>query len=144
MPKMKNALTLYHVSAVSETPEWLQLGPHIRNVNDGTADVTADDAFYDGDGSVQTDVTGTTEEYTFEGDYVSEDPAQALLVALRVGRKVGSERNIMFKVTDPDETTHTGLATAYNIAYRGGLASDVQPFSATIRFAETPEVAPGA
>lgn len=143
MVKVQNAFTKYAVAAIGETPEWLSLGANIRNVTANTPDTTNEDAFYDGDGTLETDVTGTTEEYTFEGDYDTTDPAMAFLVALLKDRKVGDGRTVMFQITDPDGATHTGLATAYNISYRGGLAHEFPPFTATIRFKEKPTVVAG-
>lgn len=143
MAKTQNAFTKYEVAAVAEEPVWLGLGADIRNVTSNTPDTTNEDAFYDGDGTLQTDVTGTTEEYTFEGDRNESNTTQDFLIALQQERKIGGDRDVMFRITDPDGTTHTGLATAYNITYRGGLAHEIPPFSVTIRFKEKPEVVAG-
>lgn len=141
MAKVQNAFTKYEVAALAETPEvWLSLGPDIRNVTPNTPDTTNEDSFYDGDGTLQTDVTGTTEEYTFEGDRNEGNPTQEFIIALQRERKIGTDRTVMFRITDPDGTKHTGPATVSNITYRGGLAHEVPPFSCTIRFNGKPTV----
>lgn len=138
--RIKNALTRYHVAELSETPEYLQLGQHITEVTDNTADTTNEQGFYDGDGNLRIDVTGVAESYGFTGMFNPENPAMMFISNLR--RKIGDERIISFKITNPDGSTEEGPAVVSDIIYRGGAATDFPVFSCNIRFEGEPEVTP--
>ena len=61
---------------------------------------TDDIAYYNGDGTKKTVVTSVKSGYSFEGDYIKEDEAQAIVAAMRF--KTGDDRNVWFKVVDAD------------------------------------------
>lgn len=139
LSRQKNALTKYEVAAVSETPEWLELGKWITNVTDDTEDTTEDFSDYAGDGTVSVDVTGVAESYGFEGTYDKENAAMKYIADMR--HELGEGRKTLFRVTDPDGETFTGQATVSDIVYRGGEASGYPEFGCSIRFDTKPQKA---
>lgn len=99
---------------------------------------TDDIAYYNGDGTKKTVVTSVKSGYSFEGDYIKEDEAQAIIAAMRF--KTGDERNVWFKVVDADgKTQYVGVATVSGIKIGGGDASEYETFECTISWNAAPK-----
>lgn len=140
MARKKNALTKYEIAETTEPESFMLIGKWINEVEDTTEDKEEDFSDYAGDGNQYSDVTGVKEGYEFSGTFDSEDPAQKYIKSIR--RKVGSGREVIFRITDPEGTTYKGLATVSNIVFRGGVAHEFPTFSCTITFNEEPEEVP--
>ncbi|GGB26844.1 putative major tail shaft protein, phage associated [Lentibacillus populi] len=141
--RQKNALRGHFVQAYKpgeKEPgtEWLELAKYISTIGDDTQEETEDMAFYDGDGTLETDVISVAGAYTPEGFYDSEDPAQALIAGLKY--KTGDERKIWHKVVSADgKKEWVGRATVSAIVAGAGDASAYETFSCNIRFDTLPE-----
>lgn len=146
MPKMKNAKRKHFLAS------WLPTAPATEPSNDAwkwladgvtTAeaenDEEADDiAYYNGDGTKKTVVTSVKNGYSFEGDYIKEDAAQAIVAGMRF--KTGDDRNVWLKVVESDgKTQYVGVATVSGIKIGGGEASEYEGFEATISWNAAPK-----
>lgn len=142
MARLKNALRGHFVQAYTigqEEPgaEWLELAKYISTIGDDTQEGTEEEAFYDGDGTPETDVTSVAGAYTPEGYYDQDDPAQALIAGLKY--KIGDGRKIWHKVVSADGTKEwVGRATVSAIVAGAGDASAYETFSCNIRFDQIP------
>jgi len=70
MARQKNALTEYYIAEMPADglePEYLRLAKWISTVTDDTDEETEDTAFYDGDGTPETDIISVKKTYAFEG-----------------------------------------------------------------------------
>ncbi|ARK28796.1 phage tail tube protein [Halalkalibacter krulwichiae] len=143
MARSKNALRGHYVQEYTpgqEEPgaEWLELAKWISTIGDDTQEETEDTAYYDGDGTPETDVISVAGAYTPEGTYDPEDPAQALIAGKKY--KTGDGRKIWHKVVSADGNTEwVGRATVTAIVAGAGDASAYETFSCNIRFDRIPE-----
>ena len=146
MPKMKNAKRKHFLApwlATAPTTEpgndaWKWLADGVKTAEAENDEDTDDIAYYNGDGTKKTVVTSVKNGYSFEGDYIKEDEAQAIVAAMRF--KTGDDRNVWFKVVDADgKTQYVGVATASGIKIGGGEASEYEGFEATISWNEAPK-----
>ena len=140
MARKKNAITKYEIAKIVETgePSYLRLAKYIEDVTVSANDETEETGYYDGDGTVATEVTGAKYGYDVSGYRDLTDEAQNLIVEMR--HETGEGRKLMLKVTKPDGTIETGEATVSNIIDGGGQATEYAPFSCTITRNSKPEV----
>ena len=143
MARLKNALRGHFVQEYTpgqEEPgtEWLELAKYISTIGDDTQEETEDTAFYDGDGTPETDVVSVAGAYTPEGSFDPEDPAQALIANMKY--KTGDGRKIWHKVVSADgKKEWVGRATVSAIVAGAGDASAYEDFSCNIRFDSLPK-----
>ncbi|HHV41675.1 MAG TPA: phage tail protein [Clostridiaceae bacterium] len=144
MARNKNALRGHFVAACDpltpDTPptEWLELAKWISAIGDETEEETENTAYYDGDGTPETDIISVAGAYSVEGFYDPEDPAQALIAGLKY--KTGDGRKIWHRVVSANGTKEwVGRATVSAIVAGAGDASAYETFSCTIRFDRIPE-----
>lgn len=139
MAKKKNALTKYYVAKLGEgEPDYKALGKWISNVTDDGEEETEEYAYYDGDGTKETEVIGLKKAYTFDGTYDVEDAAHKLIADLEF--ETGEARKIMFKQVRTDGTEFEGRATVSDIKVTGGEASDFAPFQCRISWDARPTI----
>lgn len=141
MARQKNALTGYFVGELGESDPMLELAKLIYNVNPDGEEQTEDSSYYDGDGSMTTDVLGVTKSFTFEGWYDETDPAMKFIAGLEFA--IGDARKVQFKQVRTDGSSLTGPATVSNINVTGGAAEEYAPFTCTITWDSTPTITPG-
>lgn len=143
MGRNKNALRKHFIQAydpAQETPgeEWLELAHYISNIGVEPNETTEEEAFYDGDGTLEETVTGVARAYTPEGHFDPEDPAQALIEGMQY--KIGDERKVWHRVVRSDgKKEWVGRATVSAIIAGAGEASAYETFSCTIRYDQIPE-----
>lgn len=143
MARNKNALRGHFVQAYTpgqEEPgdEWLELAKWITTIGDDTQEESEDMAYYDGDGTPETEITSVAGAYTPEGTYDPEDEAQALIAELKY--KTGAGRKIWHRVVSADgKKEWVGRATVSAIVAGAGDASAYEEFSCNIRFDQIPE-----
>lgn len=143
MGKNKNALRGHFVQEYTpgqEKPgtEWLELAEGIVTIGDDTQEETEDTAYYDGDGTPETEVISVAGAYTPEGHYYPDNPAQKLIADLKY--KTGTGRKIWHKVVSSDgKQEWVGRATVSAIVAGAGDASAYEIFSCNIRFDRIPE-----
>lgn len=141
MARKKNALTEYYVAPIPEDgtePEYMRLAKWISTVNDESDEEVEDTAYYDGDGTAESDVISIKEGYAFEGTYDAEDPAMKFIAGLK--RKSGQGRKVMFRKIESNGDTLEERATVTDIIASGGDANAYETFSCTITWDKTPEV----
>ena len=139
MPKMKNAKRKHFLAPwlpTAPTTEpgndaWKWLADGVTTAEAENDEETDDIAYYNGDGTKKTVVTSVKNGYSFEGDYIKEDEAQAIVAGMRF--KTGDDRNVWLKVVESDgKTQYVGVATVSGIKIGGGEASEYEGFEATI------------
>ncbi|MCF3942211.1 phage tail tube protein [Oceanobacillus alkalisoli] len=143
MARNKNALRGHFIQEYTpgqDEPgeEWLELAHYISNIAMEPNETTEEEAFYDGDGTLEETVTGVARAYSPEGHFDPEDPAQALIESLQ--DEVGDKRIVWHRVVRSDgKKEWVGPATVLNIIAGAGEASAYETFSCTIRFKEKPK-----
>lgn len=139
--RSKNALTEYHLADLPTTeggePEWKRLAKFISSVPDESDEETEDTAYYDGDGTPETDVMSVKKAFAFEGLRDPEDEAQNLVADREM--LTGDGRKIMLKQVRPNGDTFQGRATVTDIIVSGGDAAEYQPFECTISWDRLPQ-----
>lgn len=141
MARVKNALSEHYVGEYmdAETSEAdLRLAKWIREVEDDSDEEVEDEAFYDGDGTLEQDVTSISKGYTFEGMFDAEDPAQKFIADLEF--EVGEARKIWYKQVRTDGRTLQGKATVSDIVVMGGPAEEYETFSCRITWDAKPKI----
>lgn len=143
MARLKNALRGHFIGTYTpKTPNtepttWTEIGKWISSISDETDEQTDDTGFYDGDGTPETSVIGVSGAYSFEGFYDAEDPAQAMIAAMKY--KIGDERKIWHKVVSADgKKQYMGVATVSDIVAGAGDATEFEDFSCTISYNQLP------
>lgn len=146
MPKLKNAKRKHFIAewaadstATEPTGDaWKWLADGVTTAEVENDEETDDVAYYNGDGTKKTVVTSVKKGYSFEGDYIREDAAQALIASKEL--KTGDDRNLWFKVVEADgKTQKVGVATVSDIKIGGGEASEYEAFEATISWNSAPK-----
>jgi|SRR5690625_436508 len=143
MARYKNALRKHSLQDYvpgQEEPgeEWLPLAKWITNIADATEEETEDNAYYDGDGTPETEVTSVAGAYSVEGTYDPEDEAQALVANKKY--KTGEGRKVWHRIVSADgKKEWVGRATLTDIVAGSGEASEFEEFGCTIRFDRLPE-----
>lgn len=144
MVRNKNALRGHFIAQVTDPktePDksaYLEIAKWITDVDDDTDESTTSVAYYDGDGTEETTVTGVKESYTFKGTYDSEDPAMKYIAALK--RKKDNDRLVWHKIVDSDgKNQHVGIATVTGIKAGSGAAADYEEFACKISYNSIPK-----
>lgn len=141
MARIKNALTEHYVGewVDAETSEAdLRLAKWIREVTDDSDEEVEEEAYYDGDGTLSSDVTGISKTYTFEGMFDSEDEGHAFIASLEF--EIGEGRKIFYKQIRTDGRTLSGPATVTEIVVTGGPAEEYATFECSISWDQKPEI----
>ncbi|HHW4948650.1 TPA: phage tail tube protein [Streptococcus suis] len=144
MAKHKNALRGHFIApftsidAKPSTDAWLELARWISDITDDTDEKVDEQAYYDGDGTEETVVTGVKVAYSFEGLYDPEDKAQKHIADLKL--KLGNDRLVWHKVVSADKKKEwVGLATVTEIIAGSGAASEYEKFGCKISHNSIPE-----
>lgn len=143
MTRTKNAITEHWIAPMpaDETePEWLRLSKWISSVGDDPEEESEDTAWYDGDGTPETDIISIKKSHPVEGLYSDSDPAHKLIRSLEF--EVGEGRKIMYKQVRANGDELIAPATIADIVTTGGEASDYAPLTCTITWNRKPEITP--
>lgn len=143
MARSKNALTEHYVGEFTDdelSEADLRLAKWIREVSDDSDEEVEDEAFYDGDGTLEQDITSISKGFAFEGMYDPEDEAQAFIADLEF--EVGENRKIWYKQVRTDGTELEGRATVTDIVVVGGPAEEYAAFECTITWDAKPKITP--
>lgn len=132
-------------SATSATPPVWTYAPlcaGITNIDPSVNEQNQQAWYMCGNGGANNEVTGIAPEYAVSGHRVIGDAAQDYIAGLRY--KLGQDRKSSLKVeiydhTDLVETIVTDC-TITDIVDFGGAATDLVPFSCTLRVNGIPEV----
>lgn len=142
MARQKNALTKYFIAEMPEDeatePDYKRLAKWISTVEDDSEEEVEDVAYYDGDGTPESDVMSVKKTYAFEGTFDAEDPAHQLIQKLEF--ETGEGRKIMFKQERTDGTVLEGPATMVEPKVTGGEASEYAALECSISWDRKPEI----
>ena len=139
--RKKNALTEHYIAPIPEgvtEPDYLRIAKWISNVEPSPEEETEDQAYYDGDGTPETDVISVKTTWAFEGMYDDDDPAHQFLRTLEF--ETGEGRKVMYKQVRQDGTVLEGKATVTELVVTGGEASAFEQLSFTIAWDRKPEI----
>lgn len=144
MVRNKNALRGHFIAQVTDPkvePEktaYMELAKWIEDVDDDTEETTTSVAYYDGDGTEETTVTGVKGSYSFKGTYDNEDPAMKYVADLKYKRN--DDRLVWHKVVDSDgKNQHVGIATVTGIKAGSGAAANYEEFACKISYNSLPK-----
>lgn len=144
MARLKNAKRIHEIAAFdpltgdTEPTEWLKLAKWIETIDDETDEDTDDTGYYDGDGTPEETVLSVVGGYSFEGLYDAEDPAQALIAAMKY--KTGDARRVWHRVTSADgKKRFTQIANASEIKAGAGDATEYEQFACTLKWIKEPK-----
>lgn len=144
MVRNKNALRGHFIAQVTDPkvePEksaYMELAKWIEDVDDDTDETTTSTAYYDGDGTEETTVTGVKGSYSFKGTYDSENPAMKHVASLKY--KTNNDRLVWHKVVESDKKTqHVGIATVSGIVAGSGAAANYEDFKCKISYNSIPK-----
>ena len=141
MARKKNALTEHYIAPMPENgeePDYLRIARWISNVEPSAEEETEETAYYDGDGTPETDVISVRMTWSFEGMYDDEDPAHKFIRSLEF--ETGEGRKVMYKQVRQDGTVLEGPATVTEPITTGGEASAYEQFSFTIAWDRKPDI----
>lgn len=144
MARNKNALRQHFIQKwepgeKEPVDNWLELAHYISDIGVEPNETTEEEAFYDGDGTLEETVIGVARAYSPEGNFDPEDSAMALIESIQ--DEVGDGRKVWHKVVRSDgKKEWVGRATVLDIIAGAGPASEYEDFSCTIRFDEKPKV----
>lgn len=144
MARLKNAKRIHEIAAFdpltpdTEPTDWLKLAKWIETIDDETDEDTDDTGYYDGDGTPEETVLSVVGGYSFEGLYDAEDPAQALIAAMKY--KTGDARRVWHRVTSADgKKRFTQIANASEIKAGAGDATEYEQFACTLKWIKEPK-----
>ncbi|WP_249630584.1 phage tail tube protein [Streptococcus uberis] len=144
MARLKNAKRIHEIAAFdpltpdTEPTDWLKLAKWIETIDDETDEDTDDTGYYDGDGTPEETVLSVVGGYSFEGLYDAEDPAQALIAAMKY--KTGDARRVWHRVTSADgKKRFTQIANASEIKAGAGDATEYEQFGCTLKWIKEPK-----
>lgn len=147
MGKVKNVLTKHFIAKMPEgeiEPSYLPLARGILDVGSENDETTEEFAYYDGDGTPETDVISIKKNHPFEGHFYADEPSHLLIESKEFA--TGSERSIMYKQERSDGKAYEAPATLLDVNVTGGPAEEYRPISGTISWNRKPtetEVTPG-
>src|SRR5690625_2605131 len=98
MTRKKNAKTEHHIAPMpegDEEPSYMRLAKWIHTVEPNSDEETDDTAYYDGDGTPETDVISVKLSWDVDGYYLDSDPAHKYIRSIET--KSGEARKIMYK-----------------------------------------------
>ena len=141
MARKKNALTEHYIAPMPENgqePDYMRIAKWISNVEPSAEEETEETAYYDGDGTPETDVISVRMTWSFEGVYDDDDPAHKFIRSLEF--ETGEGRKVMYKQVRQDGTVLEGPATVTEPITTGGEASAYEQFSFTIAWDKKPDI----
>lgn len=139
--RTKNALTEHYLAETTddiEDAEWLPLKHWISSIGDESDEETEDAAFYDGDGTPETDVISVKKNHDVEGMYDDSDPAHKFIRSMEF--KTGEGRKCLYKQIRTNGDELIGPATITDIVTTGGEADEYAPLTCTISWDRKPEI----
>lgn len=139
--RKKNALTQHLIAQIPEgetEPEYMRLAKWIHTFDPSNEEESEDQAFYDGDGTPETEIISVKLTYAFEGFYLEGDPAHDYLRSIET--KAGEARKVMYKQIRQNGDILEGPATITDLVTSGGEASGFEPLQGTIKWNKEPTI----
>lgn len=139
--RKKNALTEHYIAPVPENgsePNYMRLAKWVHTIEPDSDEETDDTAYYDGDGTPETDVISVKKTWAAEGSYLDSDPAHKFLRSIE--NKSGEHRKGMYKQVRQNGDVLEGPATFTDVITTGGEASDFEPLQVTINWDREPKL----
>lgn len=140
--RKKNALTEHYIAPLPEgdeaEPEYMRLSKWIHTIEPSPEEETEEEAFYDGDGTPETDVISVKKGWEVEGYYLDSDPAHKFIRDIEF--ETGEGRKIMYKQVRQNGDVLEGIATVVEPNTTGGEAQAHEPLTCTITWDRRPEI----
>lgn len=118
-----------------------RIGAGINSADPIGDDEVSEEAYYDGEGGSDSEVTGRSSGMSFSGHRCYGDPAQDYIESIE--EEAGEARKTTFRMVGPNGRIKEGPATITNIKTFGGGPKDKSEFSCDIKFNGRPKVTPG-
>lgn len=140
--KRKHFIGVFDPSNPTKQPtEWLPVAKWITSITDDTDETEEGEAYYDGDGTPETAITGVKGIYSIEGTYDVTDKAQKLIASKKYS--VGEDRKVWHKIISSDNSEETiGVATVTEIKAGSGDAGEYEEFGCKLAFNTLPTISP--
>ena len=119
---------------------WAKLLRGISTITPSAADTTDATPYWDGEGFVDTEVTGKNITFALSGHRVMGDPAQDYVASHFLD--IGDKLRTLARWTDPAGNVVESVATLTSIVPFGGAANVKQTFSFTLAFNGKPRYTP--
>lgn len=141
MMKVKNVTTKHFIAEIpkgDEEPDYKRLAKGILEIGSENDEETEEFAYYDGDGTPETEILSVKKNHPFEGHFVASDPAQQIIKKREFAS--GDENKIMYKQERFEGEVLEGLATLHDVKVSGGPAEEYRPISGIISWDEKPKI----
>lgn len=132
---------MINVTPGAEEKSFARVGAGINSVSWSGNENISQDAYYDGDGLSESDVTGGQIIGTFAGHRKIGDPAQDFIASLLLS--YGKERKTDFRWIDPSGNVLEGEVTVANINPQGGDPNAKSDFGFEIHYNGMPTFTQG-
>lgn len=119
------------LAKISEA-EFAVLAAGINNATPADNETVTNDSYYDGEGFGGADVTAKRLQLTLAGHRLEGNKAQDYIATKQL--EVGDGLKTLFRWTQPNGDTITGLVTLTNIVTSGGAPGAKQTFSVVVVF----------
>lgn len=139
--RKKNALTEHYIAPMPENgtePDYMRLAKWVHTIEPDSDEEEDDQAYYDGDGTPETDVISVKKTWEAEGFYLDSDPAHKFIRSIE--NKSGEARKIMYKQIRQNGDVLEAPATMTNIVTTGGPAEEYEPLRCTIGWDREPKL----
>lgn len=139
--RKKNALTKHFIAPIpkgDEEPKYMRLAKWIHTFEPSNEEEVEEEAYYDGDGTLETDVVAVKLTYEFDGFYLEGDEAHDYLRSIET--KKGDARKVAYKQVRQNGDVLEGRATITDLVTTGGPASEYEPLRGKVAWDVEPTV----
>ncbi len=145
MGKHKNVETKHFLADIpkgDETePDYMPLARGILSIGSEGDENVEEFAYYDGDGTPESDVISVKKNHPVEGHFYDDEPVHLKIREKEFG--TGDERKCLYKQVRSTGETLIGVATLLDINTTGGPAEEYAPLACTISWDKKPEITNG-
>lgn len=142
MGKHKNVETKHFLADIptgDETePDYMPLARGVLSVGSEGDENVEEFAYYDGDGTPESDVISVKKNHPVEGHFYDDEPSHKFIRNKEFA--TGDERKCMYKQVRSTGETLIGVATLLDINTTGGPAEEYAPLACTISWDKKPEI----
>lgn len=141
MGKHKNVETQHFLAPIPEgvgEPEFMPLARGILNVGSEGDENVEEFAYYDGDGTPESDVVSVKKNHPVEGHYYDDEPAHKFIREKEFA--TGDDRKCIYKQVRTNGDVLQEVATLLDVNTTGGPAEEYAPIACTISWDKRPKI----
>lgn len=141
MGKHKNVETEHYLADVpkdDEEPDFMPLARGVLSVGSEGDENVEEFAYYDGDGTPESDVVSVKKNHPVEGHFYNDEPSHLFIREKEF--ETGDGRKCIYKQVRSTGETLIGTATLLDIDTTGGPAEEYAPLACTISWDKKPEI----